>query len=315
MRCLPLLLALAAAGCFWAPPVPPAGPPDLLEMEAQDARAASEQAVKDYMPTVAGRIDDLAAPGADILQQLPGVAHVEMLVAVPKPTHRIIHIRDYHFVPEDLFVLDQRAAGRTIPEEAVDGQYHRFQLQVELVQLEQSAILRCLAQHHGLKQILAEGLTAKNLKEFQDEVAELREIHERVAALVQKRNELANPNPALDQQINRALDERPESPLEYGAAGRLAVAADVKVLPLDDDLLLAAARPTAADDDRLRIDPAALEARHDAQVQAALASGPVSVLILGGEHDLSASVRRLDGGTAEYMRVTTARYREFAGAK
>jgi hypothetical protein len=59
-------------------------------------------------------------------------------------------------------------------------------------------------------------------------------------------------------------------------------------------------------------DPVKVEARHDAhQVRAALANGFVSVLILGGTHDLSASVQRLAGGTAEYLRVTWERYREF----
>jgi hypothetical protein len=38
---------------------------------------------------------------------------------------------------------------------------------------------------------------------------------------------------------------------------------------------------------------AKLETRHDAQVKAALASGPCAFIILGGGHDLSASVRLL----------------------
>jgi hypothetical protein len=63
-----------------------------------------------------------------------------------------------------------------------------------------------------------------------------------------------------------------------------------------------------------KVERAKLEARHDAQVKAALASGgPCSLLVLGGGHDLSASVRRLGGGAAEYVRITTRRYREFAG--
>jgi hypothetical protein len=79
------------------------------------------------------------------------------------------------------------------------------------------------------------------------------------------------------------------------------------VLPLDDAGLLDAAKPGSGGE----VERVKLEARHDAQVKA-LASGPCSVLVLGGGHDLSASVRRL-GGTAEYIRVTTGRYREFAG--
>src|SRR5262249_29849345 len=40
-----------------------------------------------------------------------------------------------------------------------------------------------------------------------------------------------------------------------------------------------------------------------ARVKRALASGPFSVIVLGGAHDLSASVRRLGGGATEYVRV------------
>jgi hypothetical protein len=37
--------------------------------------------------------------------------------------------------------------------------------------------------------------------------------------------------------------------------------------------------------------------------------------VLGGKHDLSASVRRLGGGTTEYIRVTTHLYKEVADEK
>src|SRR4051794_3190306 len=59
-----------------------------------------------------------------------------------------------------------------------------------------------------------------------------------------------------------------------------------------------AARPDGGED------PAAVRDRHDAEVRAALASGPVALVILGGAHNLADSVRRL-GGDVEYVRVTT----------
>jgi hypothetical protein len=37
-----------------------------------------------------------------------------------------------------------------------------------------------------------------------------------------------------------------------------------------------------------------------------------ALVILGGAHDLTESVRR-HGGSCEYLRVTTTRYREVAG--
>ena len=44
-----------------------------------------------------------------------------------------------------------------------------------------------------------------------------------------------------------------------------------------------------------------------------MAHGPFALIVLGGGHDLSESVRRLSGGSCEYLPVTTARYREVAG--
>jgi hypothetical protein len=64
-------------------------------------------------------------------------------------------------------------------------------------------------------------------------------------------------------------------------------------------------------DGKVRADPAPVEARHDAQVRSALASGPCALLVLGGSHDLSASVRRL-GGTTKDIRGTTRRSKEVA---
>jgi hypothetical protein len=84
--------------------------------------------------------------------------------------------------------------------------------------------------------------------------------------------------------------------------------------PLDDDGLLNKARPITARGE-VRIERAAMEARHDGQVKAALESGPCAFIILGGSHDLSPSVRRLGSGTTEYLRVTTARFKQPAERK
>jgi hypothetical protein len=75
---------------------------------------------------------------------------------------------------------------------------------------------------------------------------------------------------------------------------------------LDDEEALNAAKP-------IRPEPAKLHARHEAQVRAALASGPVTVIVLGASHDLSAAVAKLGGGTAEYIAVTTKAVERFAG--
>jgi hypothetical protein len=88
-----------------------AGPTDLaalrqrVEALEQEAERARDNPHHDYAPRVMGSIADLNAPAAEILRQLPGV-HVETRVACAKPMHRIIHFRDWHFVPPDLFAED-----------------------------------------------------------------------------------------------------------------------------------------------------------------------------------------------------------------
>jgi hypothetical protein len=95
--------------------------------------------------------------------------------------------------------------------------------------------------------------------------------------------------------------------LRFGAPGRLE---GVEILPLDDPGLLEKAKPVR--NGKFELDKAAAEARHDAQVKAALESGPVSLLMLGGGHHLAPSGRRR-GGKIEYIRVMTRRVQEFAG--
>src|SRR5438876_1052181 len=70
-----------------------------LERQVEQQRKTSANAIAAYTPKVADR----GIPAADLLRQLPGVAEVEVLVACPKPTHRIVHLRDWHFVPRDLY--------------------------------------------------------------------------------------------------------------------------------------------------------------------------------------------------------------------
>jgi hypothetical protein len=91
--------------------------------------------------------------------------------------------------------------------------------------------------------------------------------------------------------------------LEIGAPGRLMVSEELAgVLPLEDGHLLAAARPITPEG-KVRLDPVKVQAREDAMLKAALAMRPVAVIVLGGAHDLSGSVRRLAPGS-DYLRVT-----------
>src|SRR5262249_5014880 len=114
---------------------------------------------------------------------------------------------------------------------------------------------------------------------------------------------------ALERGLLDLLGKYRHDVLRFGAAGRLLVAREIEaVLPLDDAELLDRARPVAGGE--VKPDPERVKARQDAQARAALKSGPVAVIVLGGSHDLSESVRALGRGSCEYLRVTTKRYRE-----
>lgn len=77
-------------------------------------------------PVVAVAISDLVAVAlrlyvthrrmesstADLLRPLPGVVQVEAAVHADQPTHRIVHLRDWHFVPKNLHAFDSPASDR-----------------------------------------------------------------------------------------------------------------------------------------------------------------------------------------------------------
>jgi hypothetical protein len=294
-----------------------------LQGEVERQKKASAKAVADYASKVRGQLDDLTVPAVDLLRQLPGVVEMETLVAVAKPTRRIVHLRDWHFVPEDLFALDLRdSAGKPQSDEQAKARYREFLLEVELVQLEQAALLRCLTRHHGLRRVLYEGLTPGEAKLYREKAADLHEAGPSLWEQVEharrllkgmagkEKSERYAKALALEKEALALLAEHRLDVLRLGAPGRLLGAREVEeVLPLDDAGLLDAAKPSPGGE----VERAKLEARHDSQVRAALASGLCALLVLGGGHDLAESVRRLGGGTSEYFRVTTRRYREFAG--
>jgi hypothetical protein len=198
-----------------------------------------------------------------------------------------------------------------------------------LVQLEHPALLRCLAKHHGLRRLLAEGMTEQDVPHYPGRIDALREAGKQQPILNQQLAEVRGllkgmagregteryaKAKALEWELLGLLGEYREDVLRFGAAGRLLVAREIEaVLPLDDADLLDAARPIT-EKGEVKPDPERVKARQDAQVRAALQSGPLAVIVLGGSHDLSESVRGAPG-RCEYIRLTTKRYREVAEEK
>src|SRR5262245_747913 len=76
----------------------------IARLEEQVGKARKE--TPSYRPKNAGRIDNLSYSAEDILRQIPGIADVEVAVPAKNPTHRIVHIRDWHHVSKELFALD-----------------------------------------------------------------------------------------------------------------------------------------------------------------------------------------------------------------
>lgn len=301
----------------------------LQQMVEQD-RAVTEDALNRYTPRLIGRLDDPAVNAGDVLQHLPGVVEVQPLVHPAPPTHRIVHLRDWHFVPKDLYSIDLRSsAGRELSDEEVDACHQELLLEVEVVQLEQIALLRCLIRHHGLRRIFAEGLTPKDLPNYKDRVSVLknmeqtqvpelrqqleaaRELKRGMTATGKEKTERFEQTVAIEREIVEMLEQHQHRLLEMGAAGRLLIAGEIEeVLPLDDADWLEQAKPITPSG-MIRFDKEKIMARQDAQVKAALRHGPFALIILGGAHDLSDSVKRLGDGRCQYIRVTTRRVKEF----
>lgn len=303
-----------------------------LQAQVEHLRQITHLSVEGYRPRTTGRIGDIDTPASDLLRQLPGVEAVEIAVRVDAPARRIVHLRDWHHVPKDLFTADvQTASGRELTAAEVDRLYERHLLEVEAVQLEQVALLRCLIRHHGLRRVYAEGLTPKDVPNFREQVRVLRQMdQDQVPRLrgqlaevrdllraMEKDGRAGTDNydaaRAVEAEVADLIRQHDRRLLELGSAGRLLVAGELEdVLPLDDADLLERGKPVTPDG-KVRLDPERVREREDAQVRAVLSGEPVAVIILGGAHDLSGSVRRLGGGKCEYLCVTTGAFARTAG--
>jgi|GEM_PF-1343031 len=293
-----------------------------LKKQIAGQEAESSEAVAKYAPTIKTRIDDLGLPVGDLLRGLPGVVQVEVGVAAKKPTSRIIHLRDWHYVPRELYAIDMKAAhDRELTDDEIDRLHQELLLEVELVQIEQMAVLRCLIQHHGLKRVFSEGFSPKELEAYREKIAVLKAMDTEQVPQVRRQlddvrkliegatGEQKEKVLAIETQLVAMLDEHNHRLLEMGAAGRLLISGELEdVLPLEADGALEKANPVSPSGD-VKIDPVKIEVRHDAQVKTAMKEGPVAAIVLGGAHDLSASIQRR-GGDCEYLRVTTKRFRE-----
>jgi hypothetical protein len=318
------VVALAVWLLVWPGSQPPQQQPDgpapiktripELTALAAEVQAEAEAAAANYTPKLVGNVADLSLPAADILKQLPGVEQVETLVAVAKPAGRIVHLANYHTVPRELAVAEfEQMHKRHLTDAERDDLYRQLLLQVEIVQAEQLALLRCLVRHHGLKAVFLEGLTPDKASEWQDQLALLAKVD---ADLAEVEKQLRTVRQFLKTGIKEQADKAKgiESELltirwqqlplllEVGAPGRLLVRKEIgAVWPLDDAALLDDAKLVSPSGE-IRFDAAKVKARQVGMVKAVKARGNFGLVVLGNSHDLAAVVREQAPGW-EYVRV------------
>jgi len=101
----------------------------------------------------------LAWPSPDELKALRDEAAVDIRSA-DTPTHRVIHVLDWHYVPEKRFRFD-----------TPDGGYGAFRDDVESLQAQQRALIKAIG---VIKAVHLEGLTAKSEEHYRKRIATLK---------------------------------------------------------------------------------------------------------------------------------------------
>src|SRR5262249_10966589 len=103
-----------------------------LKAAVEEQRTAPARAVLEHKPKGPGRLDDFTTSAEALLWQLPGVVRVDTSVSVARPSTWIVQLRDWHYVPRDLYALEARQVyGRDLTEEETDALHEAHLLQVE----------------------------------------------------------------------------------------------------------------------------------------------------------------------------------------
>jgi len=259
------------------------------------------------------------------LWDLPFVTRVTTTVHAQSPEQTIIHIKNWHLVSKKLFTADLRDQDPLLSDDAIERSYESHLAEVEKVQQEQLALLRSLIRHHGLKSVYLEGMTELDRPVVEAKVGGLRDVEKHLPSL---REELKATRDEIEMlgekggfpelvdlriELETVIKEHRTEMLRIGAAGQLHVLGELEaILPLDDLDAYRAANPLR-DGGQIVLDQDAIEAREDAQVRILLRGNRVSVILLGGAHDLADNVRRLAEGKVELLVVETQGYRLAAG--
>jgi hypothetical protein len=216
-------------------------------IEGRRAQTVSQ----DIPPTSPASLDDLSADAVTILRKLPGIADVKRHGPSELPTHRIVHIADWHFVDGDDYAADLRClSDEPLSDEEIDRRHAELLDEVELVQEQQIAVLRWLIEHHGLKRVHIEGLSEKDQFIFDAKISVLRTVGQQLADLRAEGDTLVSGDEP-DAGTKKIIDGIEQVGAQYrrdllqlGAAARLVLSGELEgVVPLEDAEAYAAANP------------------------------------------------------------------------
>jgi hypothetical protein len=258
---LAVLLGGAWLWSHWAEPG--------TDVAGQEARVRehdrqAEQQVRAYAPERSVRLDDLDADAVALLSGLPGVARVVRAGPEHKPAARIVQLCDSPLLP-----------AQALRAEPDSDAYRGHLATIDMLQQQQAVVFRCLARHHGVKAIYAEGLADVSAAVWHANVALLKDM-----LLQEEELQAANAN----ELLARMRQQRRLT----GSAGVLEARGEAKALPLET---------------RAGNGPG----RDAAIVKRLFQAGPLAVVVLDGGHDLTEEIDR-QGLLVQYLRVEMVGY-------
>tara|TARA_R110002111_G_scaffold18931_1_gene46170 strand:+ start:21426 stop:22229 length:804 start_codon:yes stop_codon:yes gene_type:complete len=234
---------------------------------------------------------------SDLISQLRIIPSVHSVTSTPtksKPKQIIIHLLNWHFISKEDFAADlSNSSDDNLSEVEIDKQYLEFLNDVEAIQKEQEQTLRYLIKHHKVRSVYMEGLSEKNLNTFNSFIKILREFKV----------------PEGDDGFDLFLkDQYRRDCLQMGAAAQLMISGTLEsVLPLENAEAFEAANPIGKDG-KIRIDEGAEEKREDEILKILMKGQGIKVIVLGGGHNLSGNLKRMNLDSVRYIRVSSKQY-------
>ena len=184
---------------------------------------------------------------------IPGVTKVQRRALTNSQPTESSTSADLHFVEREAYAADLRSlAGEPLSEAIIDRRYAQLLDEVELVQAQQLAILRCIIQHYGLKRIHVEGLNSAGPSCVQRQgVRALGKVGSQIAGLRKQRDGAGYRRPTGTSEAQRIIEGIEKVEAEYrrdllriSVAGQLLLNGEIDaVLPLEDEAAYRAADP------------------------------------------------------------------------